>query len=73
MVAPMTVYVPVLGRGEEMWRPVFAQPLMGDVFRLLGPQPADEDWGFKPGQAVRCNAHTMKDGETVWLAAEPAE
>jgi hypothetical protein len=73
MVAPQTVYVPVRGFDEEVWRPVFAQPLMGLVFRLMGPQPENEDWVFTPGQAVRCTEHLMKDGETVWLAAELVE
>jgi hypothetical protein len=72
-MAPQTVYVPVRGYGEEVFRPVFAQPLMGSVFRLMGPKPEDEDWVFLPGQAVRCDEQTMRDGETVWLAAELAE
>ena len=49
------VYVELLHEGVEVWRPVDAQALGGDRFRLAaGHVPEGEVWTFEPGSTVRC-------------------
>ena len=67
------VYVPLLGEGTDVWRPVPAIPVGSDsqqVFILLRPvdfDSADEDWEYLPGMMVQCDRKN-KDGES-WLVA----
>lgn len=48
-----TVYVRLLEEGVDVWRPVSAYWLGGDVFELShAPMPDDEMWEFGPGSRV---------------------
>ena len=48
-----TVYVRLLEEGVDVWRPVPAVWLGGDVFELSdAPIPEDEVWEFAPGSRV---------------------
>ncbi len=48
-----TVYVRLLEEGVDVWRPVSAHSLGGDVFELSSaPVPDDEVWEFAPGSRV---------------------
>lgn len=67
------VYVPLLGEGVDVWRPVPAMPMVIDgqqAFILLRPagyDTADEDWEYLPGMIVRCYQKN-RDGDS-WLVA----
>jgi hypothetical protein len=63
-----TVHVQLLGEGTPVWRPVDAAAFGPSIFRLSGPQPANEEWQFQPGQLVECQEHTFADG-TMGLVA----
>ena len=54
-MATVTVYVPLLDEGTPVWRPVEAEPLGDDLFRLRPDAviPTGEVWGFLPGEVVR--------------------
>ena len=47
-----TIYVALLQEGTEVWRPVSALSLGGNLFRLLGPIPDGEMWEYQPGDDV---------------------
>jgi hypothetical protein len=51
-----SIYVSLLGEGVAVWRPVKAEPLYGNVYRIMD-QPYDpelETWQFVPGDQVVC-------------------
>ena len=54
-----TVYVELLDEGVDAWRPVLAQPVSGDVYRLIGEIPDGETWLFAPGDLVRCELRPL--------------
>ena len=67
-----TIYMPLLNEGTEVWRPVQAEPLGGDLFRVLGKGPDLEVWQFPPGTVVRCRERLF-NGSHAGLAAYATE
>jgi hypothetical protein len=59
-----TIYVPLLNEGTDVWRPVEATHLSGDLYRVEGSVPDDEEWAFPPGAIVRCERTRIKEGES---------
>jgi hypothetical protein len=57
-----TIYMPLLNEGTDVWRPVAAEHLDGDVFRVVGPVPDDEEWAFPPGSVVTVAPKVFQDG-----------
>ena len=64
----MTIHVQLLGEGTPVWRPARALHLSGSIFELLGPQPEDEDWQFKPGQVVECQVQAFGGNDSGLVA-----
>jgi NAD(P)H-flavin reductase len=60
-----TVFVSLLDEGVDVWRPVSAQHIRDDVYRIVGqpPDPGDEKWEFLPGQHVRCRLQQLSEGQ----------
>ena len=60
----MTIYVRLLDEGVDCWRPVTAERVRDDIYRIVGaaPDPEDEKWEFFVGQLVRCNWQELIDG-----------
>jgi hypothetical protein len=54
-----TVYVALLDEGVDVWRPVQAEHVGGDLYRLMGEQPDDEAWSFAIGDLVKCKERTL--------------
>jgi len=64
-----TVYVYQLDEGAHVWRPVRAEPLGGDQYRLASdPAPDDEVWEHAPGSVVTAKPRQLSGG--VHLVAE---
>jgi hypothetical protein len=66
------VYVQLLDEGVSVWRPVNAEEIGADRFRLIetpGYDSAIEAWEFAPGALVRCEMRQLS-GETVAVAVE---
>ena len=63
------IYVALLGEAVDVWRPVFADRLHGDVYRIVdqADDRDDEQWQFEPGDEVVC-ALTDLDGSQVLIA-----
>ena len=53
---PITIFVALLEEGTAVWRPVQAEALGKDLFRIVSrnPDPEDEHWEFSSGEIVRC-------------------
>ena len=62
-----TVYVSLLDEGVDVWRPVSAEHIRDDVYRIVGesPDPEDEQWQFLPGQHVRCRLQQLSEAECL--------
>ncbi len=62
MNATEQIYVALLDEGIDVWRPVEAERLGPDVFRVTGAIPDGEVWAFQPGEVVRCQEKKLSDG-----------
>ena len=63
-----TVYIALSEEGMDLWRPVQAEHVEGNVYRLMGEQPDDEAWPFAIGDVVRCKERTLSGD---WGRPEP--
>jgi hypothetical protein len=68
----ITMQMPLLNEGTDVWRPVEVTPLAGAVYRVEGPQPDDETWEFEPGTLVECKWKKFSDGELKLVPARRA-
>jgi hypothetical protein len=67
----VAIHVYLLDEGVDVWRPVLAEQVRDDIFRITGEPPDDtEKWKFKPGDVVRCRQKNFKSGETGSVAYE---
>ena len=57
-----TIHVELLDEGVECWRPVEAEHLVAEVYRITGASPAGETWAFNKGDVVRCRPY-LKQGD----------
>lgn len=65
-----TVYVALKNEGVPAWRPVHAELVLGNTYRLLGIVPSDEEWEFQPGDVVHCERRILS-GSTVLPFNQP--
>jgi hypothetical protein len=59
------IYVPLLDEGTDVWRPVSAEHVREDVYRIVGEDPEDERWRFSSGQLVRCRQQKLSAGNCL--------
>lgn len=66
-----TIFVSLLGEAVDVWRPVRADHVYGDVYRIIEQpyDPAVEAWRFAPGDVVRCESIHSDDGPIVAAVA----
>ena len=59
-----TIFVSLLDEGVDVWRPVSAEHIRDEVYRIVGepPDPEDEKWEFLLGELVRCRQQTLSGG-----------
>lgn len=58
----MVIYLPLLNEGTSCWRPVEAERVQEDSYRILGTKPEDEEWPVATGDIVRCELRRFSDG-----------
>ena len=61
------IYMPLLDEGVDTWRPVQAEHLHDNVYRIL-KKPGDlddETWQFEPGDVVLCEMVESSDGRIL--------
>lgn len=63
----ITVFVSLLEEGVDVWRPVSAEHVRDDTYRIVGepPDPANEKWKFLPGELVRCRQQALSGGSSL--------
>jgi hypothetical protein len=54
VTSTVTVYVPLLDEGVDVWRPVEADRESDAVVKLPTAAPDGETWALPPGSRVRC-------------------
>jgi hypothetical protein len=68
------VYVALLGEGVDVWRPIEAEPIEADVFRITSEiTDPEEVWQFLPGEFVRCEEREFPEQGAALVATEKAE
>jgi hypothetical protein len=62
------VYLPK--EAVDVWRPVMAEHLHDDVYRISAASdvPDDEEWEFQPGDVVRCKQTELEGGHEELVA-----
>ena len=65
-----TILVRLVEESVDVWRPVFAQVLPGELYEIQGPIPEGEAWEFSPGTLVRCEMRTLESGPAVVAVAQ---
>lgn len=61
-----TIYVYLPDEAVDVWRPVPAEHIRGDIYRITGELPDDtERWEFGPGELVRCRMKQFFDGPAL--------
>jgi hypothetical protein len=61
------IFVRLLDEGVDVWRPVRAEPVHGNIFRIAN-QPYDgttENWQFQPGDEVVAEPTDSSNGEIL--------
>jgi hypothetical protein len=59
-----TIYVYLLDEGTDVWRPVDADHVSGNKYRILSvnPDPDDEHWQFNAGDVVATEMRELSGG-----------
>jgi hypothetical protein len=68
----MQIFVPLLNERTNVWRPVEAEHLGDDRYRIMQEQPDGEDRPVASGQVVRCSPHRFADGAVGLVAMIPS-
>ena len=58
----MKIYIPLWNDPVNPWRPVEAEDLGGNRYRITEKQPANEEWPFATGEIVTCKLRRFPDG-----------
>ena len=66
-----TIYISLRDEGTDVWRPVSAERVRDDIYRVTGTPPDDtETWEFITGETVRCREQSFSGGERRLVAYE---
>jgi hypothetical protein len=68
MIEMTTIYMPLLNDGTTVWRPIGAERLSQNTYRVKGPMPDDEKWAFAPGSVVTVVPQLFADGSSGIVA-----
>jgi hypothetical protein len=68
---PATIYLNLMGEGLACLRPVQAEHMGKDYYRIVETVPEGEAWEFQPGQIVRCQKKNLSSGKAL-VAIEEA-
>ena len=69
-VTLVTLHVPLLDEGTDVWRPIQAELLSENRYRVLGPMPEDEAWEFPPDSIVSAVERELSSGPCL-VAEKP--
>ncbi len=61
MTERVTIFIKLRDETVDVWRPVDAEQVGGDEYRVLGEIPEAEVWEFQPGEVVHCRKRDFGD------------
>ncbi len=61
----VTIYMPLVDEGTDVWRPVRAIPLGESVYQINDSVPDDEQWAFPDGAKVVCETQVLSQGPVL--------
>jgi hypothetical protein len=64
------IFVQLLEEGTEVWRPVIAESLDNNLYKIISINKFDETWEFNTGQTVKCITKSFADGKSGLVAIE---
>ena len=69
-----TIYVYLLNESVDVWRPVDAEYLGNDRYRIVSVNPhiEDEEWQFGTGEVVLCSPRNLAGGSALVAYAADA-
>jgi hypothetical protein len=69
------IYVALLDEGVDVWRPVQAERVSDEMYRILDQhyQRSIETWQFGPGDVVLCEMVESSDGRILAATKKVAE
>ena len=59
------IYMNLVNTGVACLRPVQAEHLGRDFYKVAEPVPEGEQWEFQPGQVVRCRKKSLSSGKAM--------
>lgn len=62
-----------MGEGTTVWRPVDAENIEGNVYKIStdsDPAELEEEWAFQPGDLVLCERHVFSGGSEGVIAVK---
>jgi hypothetical protein len=61
------IFVGLLDEGVDVWRPVQAEHLHGDIYRIMDQSYSRdaEKWQFEPGALVVCDLIESNEGQIL--------
>jgi len=67
MTKSVPIYVALVDEGVDVWRPVQAEHLSDNLYRILDQSydRAIESWQFEPGDVVLCDMIESSDGRIL--------
>ncbi len=71
----VTIYIELEDEGVRVWRPVHAERLSADRYRIVtvNDSPDTERWTFATGEIVTCSNRPLAGGEMRLVAAKRLE
>jgi hypothetical protein len=68
----VTVFMPLLDEGVEVWRPVEAEALPSGWYRIksINEQPDNETWAFDTNGVVVCQHRQLSGGEALVVVGQ---
>jgi len=65
-----TIYVELLEEETPCWRPVEADFVGNELYRITGVKRQDEVWAFSIGDVVKCKMKTFQADDPKLVAIE---
>jgi hypothetical protein len=62
---PITVYLKLRNEGTDVWRPVEAEPVGPNQYRILSQPIEGETWPVAQNEIVQCEPRILSGGECL--------
>ena len=66
---PTTIYLKLRNEGTDAWRPVGAEPIAADSYRILDSPADGEEWPVAQNEIVECERRTLSGEECLVVKA----